>query len=197
MKYVIDGPPGSGKTTLLFGKMGKMNEETVSPSLSSLEYICVGESAAKAFFELEEKKLKPAKNRELWLARIVEMDKDNYLGANGNGVYFFDRCFHYWTYSREQQGLKLPDWYDSFNAQVRYSNPIFLCNPLRSVDLTIPSGHRTRSHTLEERQQWYQSTISIYERLGYNVVELPVFSEDNQEDNNRQRINMILNHLKQ
>ncbi len=195
-KYIIDGPPGSGKTTLLFGKSGNNSKQAIFPSLSSLGCICVEESAARAHFELEEAGLQPGKNREAWLARIVEMERDNYLNASEKDIQFFDRSFHYWTYSRDNQGLKMPEWYDEFNARVRYSNPVFLCHPFRSIDLTIPKGHRTRSHTIEERQEWYQSIKSIYKRNGYDVVELPVFSEGDQEENNKQRIKVILDYIK-
>jgi len=197
-KIVIDGPPGSGKTTLLFGQSDSEKKLPHPPkNLSALGFNCLKESAAQAFFELSEKNIEPMSNNEYWFQRIVEMEKEKYLSPKlEDAIYFFDRSFHHWIHFRQTLGIKLPDWYDEFNAKVRYDNPIFLFSPILSCDLTKSSGDKgAHVFTTAERLESYQRTMSIYNDLNYQVIEVPMFSEDIFENTER-RIEMILNHLK-
>jgi predicted ATPase len=196
-KFVIDGPPGSGKTTLLFGQSDSEEKLPCPPkNLSMLGFNCLKESAAEAYFELTANNIEPMSNQEYWFQRIVEMEKEKYLSCKpGNELYFFDRSFHHWVHFRQTIGIKLPDWYDEFNAQARYDDPVFLFSPILSFDLTKTNGdHRAHVFTKAERLESYRRTLDIYQDLGYRVVEVPVFSDDILENAER-RIELILDNI--
>lgn len=196
-KFVIDGPPGSGKTTLLFGQSDSEKKLPVPPqNLSALGFRCLKESAARAYFELKTKNIDPISSQNDWFRRIVEMEKENYLLSEmEDSVYFFDRSFHHWIHFRQTLGIKLPDWYDEFNAQIRYSDPIFLFRPVLSCDLTKASGDQgAHIFTEAERLESYRRTMAIYRDLGYRIVEVLMFSEDIFE-NTEKRIALILENI--
>jgi predicted ATPase len=197
-KYVLDGPPGSGKTTLLFGKSDETEQE-VHPNLKSLGFECITESARAVAMIMIEQGIPPENNMNLLLERIVEMGKQNYLDAhqnsNLNKTYFFDRCFHHWIHFRETAKVTLPEYYDSFNSRIRFSEPIFILAPIESFDLTTPLTHRTRRFTLDQRKESYVRTKQIYLDLDYKVVDVPVFTEQNIVENNKKRMDFVLNYI--
>jgi predicted ATPase len=135
-------------------------------------------------------------NQKYWFQWIVEMERQKYLSANlKDAIYFFDRSFHHWIHFRQTLKIKLPDWYDEFNAGVRYNDPIFLFRPILSCDLTKASGDKgAHVFTEAERIESYQRTMEIYQNLNYKVIEVPIFSEDLFE-NTQKRIDFILENI--
>ena len=199
IRYVIDGPPGAGKTTLLFGKSDNHEnpKRIIKPNLSGLSFKCVREPATFIYQELKKEKINPIDNFELFIEKVVEQERERYLKSNKqNEIYFFDRSFHNWTYFRDNSNTKLPEWYDSFNGQVRYSNPIFLLSPILNLDLISPKGEEIITQlTINERINSYNIIKDIYSKLGYDIVEIPMYNNGNIKENNKKRIECIMKEI--
>jgi len=194
-RFILDGCPGAGKTTLIFGKSDIETSNVHYPSLTDLGFVGMPESAAKAFFELQKEGIDAGKEFDKFLERIVILEKDKYTNAIEGETYFYDRSFHHWIHFRKSAGVNLPKWYDEFNAQIRYSEPVFLLQPVLSFDMTKPGiGGKTRIFTIEDRLEAYKRSKNIYEDLGYKIIEIPVFFEE-PETNNITRREIILKHI--
>lgn len=193
-RFVLDGPPGSGKSTLLFGCSDDESPDTPLPTVHGLGYACVHESVAQAHESLSRQGLDFAKEKELWLQTIVEIDRDKFAAAP-DGIVFYDRSFHHWKLLSRASGIRLPDWYDPLNETLRYDDPIFLIAPVKSMDLTSPDIHESRRFTWDQRCAMYADTKALYTDLGYTVVDVPVFVEGDVERNNQLRIDLILEYI--
>ncbi|WP_319467789.1 ATP-binding protein [uncultured Pseudodesulfovibrio sp.] len=193
-RFVLDGPPGSGKTTLLFGISDDSTGTASMQTLSNRGFNCIHESVARAHAILSRKGIDFNQEKELWLRAIIEIDRDKYLTATDD-INFYDRCFHHWALLSRYSGIPLPSWYDDFNAEIRYDSPIFLLAPVKSMDLTTPDVHESRRFTWEQRQDIQESTRKLYRDLGYDVVAIPMYCEGDREQNNRKRIDRILEYI--
>ncbi len=190
-RYVLEGAPGSGKSTLLFGSSDGDPEFPSMHTMVGLGHNCLHESVAEAHASLSRKGIDFSLNKELWLREIVEIEKVKFHRAK-DGLNFYDRCFHHWKIFSSASGIPLPDWYDEFNGQVRYDDPIFIVAPVESMDLSAPIIHESRRFTWQQRLEMHTATMKAYNQFGYSTVEVPMFVEGDIEDNNRKRIKYIL-----
>ena len=194
-RYVLDGPPGSGKSTVLFGISDGESGDNFDNTMVGKGYHCIHESVAEANVRIAERGLDFEKAPEAWLQTIVEIDREKYFNSNA-GITFFDRCFHHWQLLSHFTGIKLPGWYDKLNMEIRYNNPIFLVAPVKSMDLAAHDIPESRRFTWEQRLSVFEQAKTMYQRFGYDVVEVPMFVEGDIEKNNELRIKHILETLK-
>jgi predicted ATPase len=196
-KYVIDGCRGAGKTTLLFGT-SPGTESSTYPNLQSLGFECISESIHTVITDMIRQDKSSQDNLPLIFENTLKLDRQKYLNlsqeSNENKIYFFDRCFYSWTEVMKRKNISLPLWYNQLNSELQFSNPIFILEPIQSFDLTT-NNYKIRSCTLEKRQKEYADTKQMYFNLGYDVVEVPVFAEQNAAENNKRRIDLILKHI--
>lgn len=193
-RIVLDGPPGSGKSTVLFGISEGENADTFHHTMRALGYSCVHESVDEAHKILGSQGIDFSVEKEAWLQTIIEIDLGKYFYVDA-GFTFFDRCFHHWQLLSNATGITLPAWYEAVNKELRYSSPIFLCTPVKSMNLNDESILPSRRFTWEQRMQMFDDAKLMYQNLGYKVIEVPMFIENNIEQNNLERIKLILSEL--
>lgn len=193
-RYVLDGPPGSGKSTVLFGVSDGMHADSFRHTMKHLGYACVHESVAEANERLASEKLSITENKERWLEYIIKIDRTKFHAADDT-ITFYDRCFHHWKVMSEFSGIRLPEWYEETNAQLRYDTPIFLIAPIKSIDMSTRKFHESRRFTWQQRLENLEHIRTMYHDLGYETVDVPVFHEGDIERNNEERIRFILSHI--
>lgn len=193
-RYVLDGPPGAGKTTVMFGVADGDASEKSPHTLQGRGFQCIHESVAEAHDMLREKGMDFSSHKDAWLEIIAKLDRTKFDLVT-HGMTFFDRCYHHWKLLSESSGISLPSWYDEWDALIRYDTPVFILAPIASIDLDSPGIHESRRFSWEQRLEMFRHLISLYEKLKYDLVEVPVFHEGDVDLNNRARIEFILEHL--
>ena len=170
--YIITGGPGAGKTSLL-------------ENLALKGYNFIPETARQIIKERISKGLSPRPDPTSFAQQIFEHDLRNFISnSNLPSLLFFDRSF---MDSACMLFDSDKDSYDKIrNSHVthRYNNKVFITQPWKEI-------YRND----EERDQSFEESIEVYERLdkwyrehGYDNVVLP-------KDTIENRANFILNHV--
>jgi predicted ATPase len=190
---VVDGASGSGKTTTLFGRSQEDPSDAHHKCLKDLGFNVVEETVHLVFQELRKKGECPNENLELVVRKIIDAEIKRYDSSQDKNLYFFDRSIISAGLILKGYGAELPyEFYESCSI-LRYSSPILLFQPIPSCDLSKPRPGRSRGriYTWEQRLQRHEKTKRTYNRQGYEVIEIPVYSLKKQESIN-QRIRKIL-----
>jgi predicted ATPase len=195
-RIVIEGPSGSGKTTTLVGKSHLESFRKADNSLRDRGYNVLGETIAGVFRQMRTEDLPPFENIKEAMSRIAREEKRRFDESQRDGLYFFDRGLLGYELFAQIYGADLDDLFLSTRDSLRYSSPVFVFQPLESLDLSVPltSGEGNRIYTLEQRWERYHDTVEIYGRNGYEVVEVPVLSLDRKQCID-QRIDLILKEI--
>ncbi|MBN1157474.1 AAA family ATPase [Candidatus Woesearchaeota archaeon] len=181
-RYIFDGASGSGKTVLLSGKSLQEPNAPVYDGFQNENGIVVfPESIPIVLSEIERAGGDPSDTNQRTVLRMIHKDLENYLSAvDPNSVYMFDRglpfelLLKFNPYSRR----KHPTARCFYNiVKHRYSNPVFVLEPIKSFDLSN-SELIGRRYTLEERLTFHNFLKIYYRLIGYDVVEIPTFSDD-------------------
>jgi len=183
MRIVIDGAPGSGKTTFIscnfLDPVRRQCSVNVS-NLSSMGFKVFTEMVEESVIETKKIGKYPPNSSERWnvLFNIILRNgiKHYEEGANFD-VSWYDRGLPFLTTFAKANNQILPD--SIINALSLYSyDYIFVFEPILSFDLSKENNGKFRTLTVEDRLYEYELTIKSYESLGYQVVSVPVFSDD-------------------
>jgi len=170
--YVITGGPGGGKTSLL-------------ENLASKGYKFIPETARQIIRERISAGLAPRPDALSFAQEIFRTDCHNFNEhSDYSSVLFFDRSFvdSAWQLfcSNQDEYNKIKDTY----LKIRYNNKVFITPPWKEI-------YQNDS----ERDQTYEDSIVVYERLrqwylehGYEVIVLP-------KDTIENRVKFILSQL--
>ncbi|UOQ68887.1 AAA family ATPase [Hymenobacter volaticus] len=159
-QFLISGGPGAGKSTLLTAlqEQGYTGVEEASRVLIQ-EQVAAGSG------------LVPWQNlagfAELALTRMV----DQYEQARQRGgATFFDRGIPDIIAYLEVGGIPVPKIYHNAAAQYRYHPAVLMAPPWPAIYV----NDAERWQTFAEAAQLYQALYQTYQRLGYQLVELPL-----------------------
>lgn len=160
---VLTGGPGVGKTTLL-------NE------LQKQGYRTVPEDARRIIKEQLESNGDglPWKNRQYYAILMLAASTDSFLhelkeSATDPGYVFFDRGIPDTLAYIEMENLIVEESLLAEAKVHRYHKKIFILPPWQEIYET----DNERKQTWEEAQATFNHMKSVYERLGYEVVEIP------------------------
>lgn len=192
-RFVIEGAPGSAKTTVLVGHTHFDKPDVQYRSLRDRGFVVVPESAEVVIDELE------AEGKDLLVdvddsfKRVFAEEIRRFRDTENEEMVFFDRALPGFELPARRYHARLPETFPEQCRILRYTSPIFLFRIIEDYDLSKPlePHKRDRIYTVEERLERHSEIKACYEKWGYDVVEVPVFSKDPQESIDK-RIDFIL-----
>ena len=161
--YIITGGPGGGKTSLL-------------ENLATHGYNFIPETARQIMKERLAKGLAPRPDPRTFAQQIFDQDWKNFISNSGrSSLLFFDRsfmdsaCMLFDSDLNSYENIR-----DTYMAN-RYNNMVFITPPWKEI-----------YHNDEERDQTFEQSIEVYDRLdkwykecGYEIVVLPKDTVEN------------------
>lgn len=193
MRIIIDGTVGAGKTTLITGMSQRDIQKKKYPGISDLGYPVFTDMMASVIRTMRADGISdPAQDWPLFFEIAVNRCVSDYNRAEKNQINFYDRGIYFLEVMAELYNQKLPERYYEFCETNRYDNPVFIFEPILSIDMTKPHemDNKQKVYTVEQRMQQHYQIMKIYEEKGYNVIIIPLKSEDPYE-NNIYRLNLI------
>ncbi|HEX8425894.1 AAA family ATPase [Hymenobacter sp.] len=166
--YLISGGPGAGKSTLL-------------AALAQQGYACAPEVSRELIQEQValSSDLVPWQNlagfAELALARMKAQHEQ---ARQRGGTTFFDRGIPDIIAYLEVGGVPVADAYYHAVQQHSYHKEVLMAPPWPA----IYANDAERWQTFAEAVQLYKALCSTYERLGFQLIELPLTSVANRVD---------------
>jgi len=170
--YVITGGPGGGKTSLL-------------ENLASKGYSYIPETARQIIKERLSKGLTPRPDAKTFAQEIFNLDWNNFISnTNLSSLLFFDRSFVDSACMLFDADKDSYDKVRSFHLSNSYNNKVFITPPWKEI-----------YHNDEERDQSFEQSVQVYQRLDkwyrehdYDIILLP-------EDTIENRANFILDRV--
>jgi predicted ATPase len=158
-RYVITGGLGTGKTSVLSALQRKI--QTVPEPAREL---IAEHRAATGEPTLDQRP-------ELFVERLITRSIQNYRSASEGEVTVFDRgladCVAYATV----YGIDTQTAMEAAAAN-RYDNPVFVAPPWNE----IYANDDMRKATFAQSELFHSEVIAAYDRLGYELLELPKVS---------------------
>ena len=172
--YVITGGPGAGKTSLM-------------EHLASTGYDYIPETARQIIKDRISKGLTPRPDPRTFAQQIFDQDWQNFMSnSNLSSLLFFDRSFIDSACMLFDADIDSYDKIKNTLQSHKYSSKVFITPPWREI-------YRND----EERDQSFEQSIQVYERLdkwyrehGYDMIILP-------KDTIENRARLVLNEVDQ
>lgn len=193
MRIIIDGTVGAGKTTLLTGKSQRDAEHKKYLGFSELGFPVYTDLITNVIKKLRERGISdPSLDWNLFFDVAVEHCILNYNSASNNTINFYDRGIFFLELLAKRYDQQLPQSYFDFCKDNFYDNPVFVFEPILSIDMTRPheTDNKQKCYTVEERIYQHHDVIELYKKWGYDVIEVPLGS-NNPDDSNIFRLNFI------
>ncbi|MFR2755429.1 MAG: AAA family ATPase [Eisenbergiella massiliensis] len=186
MRIIIDGTVGAGKTTLITGNSQRDTEHKQYLGLSELGFPVYTDLITNVIKELRERGISdPSLDWRLFFNVAVEHCISNYNNASNNTINFYDRGIFFLELLAKRYDQQLPQLYFDFCKDHFYDNPVFIFEPILSIDMTRPheTDNKQKSYTVEDRIRQHHDVIDLYKKWGYNVIEVPLGSNKSNESN--------------
>ncbi|HUG08997.1 MAG TPA: AAA family ATPase [Acidimicrobiia bacterium] len=170
-RYVITGGLGTGKTSAISALKHRV-ETAAEPAreLIAEHLAATGESTLDH-------------RPELFVERLISKSLQNYRSASETAVTVFDRGLPDCVAYAAVYGIDIQPAIDAATAN-RYENPVFVAPPWKEIYTTDDM----RKATFAQAEAFYSEVISAYNRLGYELTELPKASVE-------ERVAFITAHL--
>lgn len=155
-RYVITGGLGVGKTSLL-------------AALSS-EFTTLAEPARELIAEHRAATGEPTLDErpQTFVSRLIDRSIAKYHSVPDSAVAIFDRglpdCLAYAVVSGVDSRRAL-----EISGRLRYDAPVFVAPPWKE----IYANDEMRRATFEQAETFYEEIVSAYDRLDYELIELP------------------------
>lgn len=190
MRIVIDGGCGSGKTTFLSLNYLcdiRKNISVISPNCPCIAtidgYTVFSELVQGTVNEYKKRAVYPPNNKCSWktfFEIFLKNGVQQFLNGE-NKICWYDRGLPFMLRFAETHGTVIPEQIISKINEYKYDY-IFIFMPIDQFDLDYKNNGKAMPATLEDRYKDSYATKAIYERYGYNVVEVPMFSLDLEEN---------------
>lgn len=193
MRIIIDGTVGAGKTTLITGRSQRDPKNKKYPGLSDMGYPVFTDMMTDVIRMMRDRGISdPAQDWKTFFEIAVDRCIDDYNKAEKNQINFYDRGIYFLEMMSERYKQELPKRYYEFCEMYQYDNPVFIFQPILSIDMTKPhkTDNQQKVYTVEQRILQHSAILHLYEKKGYEVIEVPLNSEDAYE-NNLYRLNFI------
>jgi predicted ATPase len=157
--HVLTGGPGSGKTTLIHALKARGYATAPEAGRTVIrEQLAVGGKAL------------PWTDRQLFAERMLTFDLRNYAEAlEASGPVFFDRGVPDVVGYLELCNLPVPAAAMDAADTYRYARGVFILPPW--PDIFRQDAERKQS--FKEAERTYRAMITVYSRLGYDLVGVP------------------------
>ncbi len=193
MRIIIDGTVGAGKTTLITGNSQRDVEHKKYLGLSELGFPVYTDLITNVIKELRDRGISdPSLDWNLFFDVAVKHCISNYNSASNNTINFYDRGIYFLELLAKRYDQQLPQSYFDFCKDYLYDNPVFIFEPILSIDMTHPheTDNKQKCYTVEDRIRQHRDVIDLYKKWGYDVIEVPLES-NNPNDSNIFRLNFI------
>lgn len=193
MRIIIDGTVGAGKTTLIIGSSQRDPEKKKYPGLSEMGYPAFTDMMTRVIRTMRKNGFSdPEQDWNAFFEMAVDRCIDDYDKAEENTFNFYDRGIYFLEVVASRYRQKLPQRYYDFCDKYRYDDPVFIFEPILSIDMTKPheTDNKQKVYTVEQRIQQHNVILNLYKKNGYKVIEVPLRSE-NPYENNLYRLNFI------
>ena len=169
-KYVITGGPNSGKTSIV-------------GLLAEVGFSVLHETSRMV---IETKKIMPWDNQELFCEEFLKMQLSREAELSGDAAVFLDRSLVDPVAYAELAGCRIRQTVADDIVRARYERTVFFFEMLPSY---CTDTQRGESH--EQARLVHQKLREVYARLGFAIVEVPLFSL-NAVESKKMRLQFIL-----
>lgn len=155
-RYIITGGLGTGKTSVI---------SRLKPGLETMP-----EPARELITEHRASTGEPTLDHrpEVFVDRLITRSLQNYRSASAAVVTVFDRGLPDCVAYAAVYGIDTKPAID-VAASNRYQDPVFVAPPWKE----IYANDDMRKATFTQAEAFYSQVISAYERLGYELIDLP------------------------
>ena len=167
--YIITGAPGAGKTEII--------EE-----LSQKGYLVLGEIPRKLLQEKTAEKLgiSPFKDLAKFADIVIKEMYSQYLKIikRGDSLCFFDRGIPDVFAYLENSNISIPKDYYTKLDNCNFEKNVFICPPWQEIYIS----DSIRPYPYKDTLKLHSQIVSIYEKLGFNLIEIPKLSVQQRTD---------------
>jgi len=157
--YIITGAPGTGKTSLI-------NE------LNTRGYIGLEEVPRKLLKDkvAEKMGISPFKNLKEFANLVFDKMFEQVRSIPDNDkIYFLDRGLPDVFAYLQNSNIPIPNKYYTQLKMCKFNKLVFVCTPWENIYINDPE----RPYPFDETVELHKQLVLIYEKLNFNIVELP------------------------
>lgn len=165
--YVLTGTPGTGKTTLIeaFRKMGLVCADEPARSILK-EQLAVDGPAL------------PSKSPAAFVQAMLRRQVETFSGLNSTTqTVLFDRGIPDLIAYAVRFGIN-PSEFELAGYEYRYNSKVFILPPWKGIFV----NDDLRKLSFEEALKFHDALVNAYEKLGYELVTVPLFSVQERMD---------------